>query len=150
MAAIPSWLLGRHVTTITVTGATSDIYGTLTLANTFGSLTGQLASVKIRSTPTKENISSVDSAIAHNVITEENSSLELEEILRLQGTQQVLPFMAANFTYMRVVFSRAGNTYTYWGSRGEFEDGIESKGKNTCRLSLDQIDIGIGAAFTLA
>ena len=149
MAAIPSWLLGRHVTTITVTGVLADNFGNLTLSTT-GSLTGQLASVKIRSTPTKENISSVDSAIAHNVITEENSSLELEEILRLQGTQQVLPFMAANFTYMRVVFSRAGNTYTYWGSRGEFEDGIESKGKNTCRLSLDQIDIGIGAAFTLA
>lgn len=149
MAAIPSWLLGRHVTTITVTGVLADNFGNLTLSTT-GSLTGQLASVKIRSTPTKENISSVDSAIAHNVITEENSSLELEEILRLQGSQQVLPFMATYFSYMRVVFSRAGNTYTYWGSRGEFEDGIESKGKNTCRLSLDQIDIGIGAAFTLA
>lgn len=148
MAAIPSWLLGRHVTTITVTGVLADNFGNLTLSTT-GSLTGQLASVKIRSTPTKENISSVDSAIAHNVITEENSSLELEEILRLQGSQQVLPFMAANFTYLKVVFSRAGNTYTYWGSRGEFEDGIESKGKNTCRLNLDQIDIGIGAAFTL-
>lgn len=149
MAGIPSWLLGRHVTTITVTGVLADNFGNLTLS-TVGSLTGQLASVKIRSTPTKENISSVDSAIAHNVITEENSSLELEEILRLQGAQQVLPFMAANFTYLKVVFSRAGNTYTYWGSRGEFEDGIESKGKNTCRLNLDQIDIGIGAAFTLA
>lgn len=149
MAAIPSWLLGRHVTTITVTGVLADNFGNLTLSTT-GSLTGQLASVKIRSTPTKENISSVDSAIAHNVITEENSSLELEEILRLQGAQQVLPFMAASFSYMKVVFSRAGNTYTYWGSRGEFEDGIESKGKNTCRLNLDQIDIGIGAAFTLA
>lgn len=149
MAAIPSWLLGRHVTTITITGVLSDNFGNLTLSTT-GSLTGQLASVKIRSTPTKENISSVDSAIAHNVITEENSSLELEEILRLQGAQQVLPFMAASFSYMKVVFSRAGNTYTYWGSRGEFEDGIESKGKNTCRLNLDQIDIGIGAAFTLA
>lgn len=153
MTNIPSWLLGKHTISVTVTGFTADSTGILT-ASTSGSLIGQIDSLEITSDPESDEISSADNPIKHHVVVAEDSSIRMTEILRLPVSQQVLPYMAANFTYMKVVYARgvggALHTFTYWGSRGQYKDGLPGKGKGTAELSLNQIDIGIGAAFTLA
>lgn len=138
------FLAAKHGSTIvaTIVGQTVGTGGALS-AGTSGSIRGQFKKWKITSSPKKDNISSNDSALANNVILEEDFKVELEE-MQVRGIgSQVLSVLISSFDYFAVTLAYGNKTYgPIYLSRGEFSDGIEDKGNGNISLSLELIDVG--------
>ena len=134
----------------TIVPQTYSTGGTLT-AGSSSSLRGQFKRIKITSRPTKDNVSSVDSPIANNLLLEENLSVELDEMQRSSVGGQVLSQMNAGWDIFAITFGYAHKTYgPVYVTRNEFSDGIESKGNGVLTATFDLIDVGQTGALPYA
>jgi len=141
MATVPGWLLGRHLTAISIVGMTESTAGVLGAVAT-SSLSGYIDAVQYASRPVQEMIQSVDRVGAHYENTIEDSELQLVEILTRKGYHTpVLPTMAASYDYFTVTFTRGAQTYVSTMKRGAFTDGVANFGKNTVGLNMRPIDV---------
>jgi len=140
MAQISLWLRGRDLTAITVTPQSVDSSGNLSAGST-SSLYGHVNITDFRSDPAKENISPVTSPFANMMVVEENCTIEIEEILNMNSVN-ILAAMASSGDYFFVALTRGQQSYGFYSSRGAYSEGVNSKGKNVCRMVFEQIDIG--------
>lgn len=137
---IPPWLLGIHLTACSITPQSVASDGTLT-AGTTNSVIAVINAVRFRQRPTKDNITPVNTRRANNIIIEDNSSIEVECILKANAANALLT-LSATYDVFAVSFTRGTETITLYGTRGDLDDGVTSKGKNLITLVVDQIEIG--------
>lgn len=143
--ALPKWLLGRHLTAVTIRPQTEAADGTFSHAAAASPLSGYIDYVRFESDPTLEMIQSVDRTIAHYEITLEDFNLVLGEILTVKTAHvPVLPQMAASYNLFLIEFTRGGQTYSCYMRRGAFRDGVTAFGKNACELTVRPVDVGGG------
>jgi hypothetical protein len=143
MAQLPRWLLGRHLTAITVTPQTQAVDGTLSNAEGASSLSGYVDYVRLENDPMLEMIQSVDRTNTHYEGTLEDFTLVLGEILTVKTAHvPVLPSMAGSYDHYLVAFTRGGQSYSVYLRRGAFRDGVTAFGKNACELTMRSVDIG--------
>lgn len=152
---VPMWVLGKHLTAITVQPCSRAADGTLTVltAGSGGdsgmvyptSMKGYIDYVRLSTDPMHDMIQAVDRSVAHYEITLEDYMVTLGEILHQKitgGWRPLLPTINGLYDHMKVVFTRGGQSYTFFGKRGSFNDGVQAYGKNTCELTLKSIDVG--------
>jgi len=151
---VPRWVLGRHLTAITVTPLVRDAQGTLTIttlgtvlgrsaqsATAAKSLSGYVDGVRFGSRPAQDLIMPIDQTVANYEIMYDDFDLQLIEILHIKttgsaGYAPILPYLAANYEYFLVSFTRGGQTWDCYFKRGDFTDGVQGFGKNSVGLSM--------------
>lgn len=138
--AVPTWLLGRHLTAVSLTPQTVSGAGVLT-AGTAKTLTAFINRCKLRSTPLLENVGPVNKTRANNVILEDDFTLEIEVLLSYNG-ENPLATLVTTADYFTGAFTRGGQAWTCTVIRGEFDDGVENQGKNTSSITLHCADNG--------
>lgn len=145
MSFTPNFLLGKHLTALSVAGITEAADGTITVLSGT-SLLGYVDGCRFSSDPQLEMIQSLGRIGANYENLLEDSSMTIVEILRRTqgGVFPVLPQVAVTYDAAQFTLTRGGKTYTYLGRRSSFRDGVENFGKNTCELTLRPIDIGTG------
>lgn len=148
MASVVTWLLGRDVQLIQVTGCTIDpVAGTITLGTAQVLLNNTAQSpppavceeLQITYSPETENIVAVGRPFGNKVITEKATRVVVHEILsKTVGT--VLASIATAYDYVQVVAQRNGKTWTYYGTVEEYDEPLH-RGKQVGRMSLGMADI---------
>jgi len=151
MTAIPTWIRGRDVQSVVLTGQTVAADGTLTNGSSPAAqtVTASLAFVRVSQRPQKDNVSPVTSPRANNVIGEDDSQTEIGLLINGSGVTNPLATLCAAYDIIKLVFQRkitgastTGDTWTHYASRGDFDEVIDSKTKNLTTLVIDQVDIG--------
>jgi len=143
--AIPLWVLGKHLTALSITPLTEDADGNLAYAAGAQSVLDTATSVRLLSNPMTENISAVARPKANHVILEDDTSIAMTTHLtrRRYGSNtktNVLPWFVANYDHCEITFTRGPDTWTGRFVRGQFSDGIIGKGANPTELMLLQVD----------
>jgi hypothetical protein len=131
---VPPWLLGRHVTTVTLVGMAIDIYGVLTDSDS-EALVGQLDEITLTSTPQTENIQAMDIRIANYVILEDDFTLTLSEILKRVNANILYKLQSLGYDYFHAIITRGTDTWDFYGLRGEYAEQLV-KGKATGRMTF--------------
>lgn len=169
--AMPNWLLGRHVTAVKVhlqtvnetTGALADASaGTNTLADivlTTGSLSGGsiafsqglLDEIRWMGEADTENISPVNSRVAHHHRTTGGYTIAVTEILRQGSATCLLANLWLNGATAigRFVFARGGNKWEDYFIMTSYDETLR-KGKNVGVMTLASVDNGAAVAYTAA
>lgn len=140
MAATQPFLLGRHLTSVVVKGLTRAADGTLAVAvsKTVSALTTEL---DFQADPTHEDIGPVNVTGANNVITTDDSTLNLSVLLLASG-ENPLASLYGSYDYFECIWTRGGQAYDYLCVRGAFGDTINSRGANFQRMTFRRIDTG--------
>lgn len=155
---IPSWRIGRHLTSVIITGQTVNVtagtVGQLT-DGTAATLTTRLESMGNSLRAGSEEINAVTSTRENMVNTVDGQGLRLE-VLEVNDGVDPTPLLTLLQTYdiFKVVWitgSITGGKKTHTGiySRGDYEDGTRGRGKQICSLTLNPSDAG-SASFTTA
>ena len=149
MAKIPLWLLGRNITTCNIIPCTLDTDGTF-LEGTGGTLIGRLDEITTNFRTTLENISPMDSLNANYVKVEQENTWNLTEIMQesngTAGAINILAQATDGFDYVKIVLARAGNSYTFYGIIGEYNESYR-KGKCIATLSVHQVALTSGTTL---
>lgn len=132
---------GGSSITATINPCTFDSNGVLTVG-TGKSLKGKFKRFSVSVRPQKDNVSSVDSDKANNLPIEENLQVSFEEMQCYGVGVNALPVLYTGYDAFQVILGYANRTYTAYVSRGDYEDGIESKGNGTIKGTADLIDVG--------
>lgn len=140
MAGTQPYLLGRHLTSVVVKGMTRADDGTLSIAvsKTVSVLTTEL---DFQSDPTHEDIGPVNVTGANNVITTDDSTLNLTVLLLANG-ENALASLFYTYDFFEVLWTRGGQGYDYICTRGAFGDTINSRGANFQRTTFRRVEIG--------
>lgn len=151
MADKPTWLTGRNVSALTITGATAGTDGSITDATGTGSqeVLTKFATLVFNSDPSVEEISSSSSTRMHNVILQEANSATLRCIIQTarrtgESTNNVanpLQLMARTYDILKLTFGYAGATWALYGTRGAFSSEF-NKGRSEETITLLPIDVG--------
>jgi hypothetical protein len=136
MATSTPYLQGRHLTAVTVRGYSREADGTLTLGLT-RNVQALISEHDLQSTPAKENISPVTLGEANNLVTENDSSLSMRVLLLASG-ENPLAVLWALYDFYLIEWTRGGQAWQYWGTRGQFGETINSKGGNFQTMGWDQ------------
>ena len=151
MADRPTWLIGRNMSTVTITGVTAGTDGTLTDATGTGvqDIVTKFEEITFNSEPITEEISAASSDKAHTVILQEANSATVRCILQTarrtgestNNQPDALSHLAATYSILKLTFARSGRTYTLYGCRGAYSETI-AKGRSTATLTLLPLDPG--------
>jgi|CXWL01.1.fsa_nt_gi hypothetical protein len=140
MATIPAWLLGKHLTSVVLTGQTNTA-GNLA-DSTVKTLTTVIDNIRLSLTPGTEEISAVNTVIDNMVIISDNYGLSLSVIeVNNASDPDPLAALVVAFDYIKVVFTRGTvvgsiETWSAIFTRGALETGITGKGKQVASLEL--------------
>jgi hypothetical protein len=141
MAQIPTWLIGKNVTAISITPQSVDLTtGTLT-AGSNSSLTGLLDQITRNTENTLDLIVPMDTRQDSKTITGTATTLALVQILSTQSSQNVLEVIANSTDYVFVTFTRGGRTFSDYFVCGKYSESL-SRGKTTGTLDLEPCGIG--------
>lgn len=147
MATIPVWMIGKHLVSVTLYPQTVGTSGILADASTKG-ITTQLDSYQLNLAPTLENINAVNQPRGNNVVVEDDFSVSLN-LIEVHNASDPDPLATIILTndYFKAVFvkgTQAGSieTWTLYGARGAFSEGLSGKGKQMASLELHAIDVG--------
>ena len=146
-------LIGRHVTSFVLTPLTIAANGAVT-NGTPVALTGSLDGLSHSIRPTHEEISPVNSVIQNNVLIDEGSNVSLSIIKVNDGTSpDKLRDAVLAASHFRLVWiegtGASARTQTMRGIRGNYESGVQGKGKIIASLELLSVDFGADS-FTSA
>lgn len=153
MATIGQYMLGRQNVSVTLYPQTIGTSGILADAST-KAITGFLDSFSLNLTPTKENISAVNSPRANNVVIEDDFSGSFSVIKKHDASD---PNILATIVLTNDVFkcivvngttTGSVETWTFFMVRGNLTDGINGKGKQVSTLEFSAVDTGTGGAGT--
>lgn len=138
MAAVPTWLIGKYVTSITIIGLAASSTGALSATGTYA-LTGLLDEITPTATNDTENIVPLDVRQNNEVIVGTGQSLTLVEILNQQWSGGVvgncLAQVAYNNDYAQFTFTRGGIPFTEIYVIGEYAESIR-RGKSVGTLTV--------------
>ncbi len=153
MASITPYMLARHNASVTIYPQTVGTSGILADAST-KAITAVLDSFNLNLTPTKENISAVNSPRANNVVIEDDFSGSFS-ILKVHNAADPNPFatiVLTNDVFKAIVVNGTTTgsveTWTFFFTRGNLTDGINGKGKQVSSLEFSAADTGTGGAGT--
>lgn len=147
MPTIPKFLEGTDLTAVTIYPQTVGTAGALTDAST-KALTTVVDSIQLNLTPVLENINTVTSPRANNVVIEDDGSLSLSIIeVNNASDPDPLGLVVKTNDYFKCVFTKgtqAGSIQTWTGyfSRGNYSQGVQGKGKQIASLELHLVDTG--------
>ena len=136
----PPYLLGRHLTAVTVAGVTVDSNGVLSVgsATAIQALIEELGhEIDVES----EDVSPVTAIRMNEVPLRTGHTVDLS-VIALSNGANVLYTIRDGFDVCRLVWTEGGDTFIgdYW--IGNFRAGVRSRGKNMLTLSLMPIDVG--------
>lgn len=140
MATIPNWLLGRHLTSVTLTGQSVDASGNMS-AGTAQPMTTLIENIEFGVDPALVQVNAVNDTVANYMLPLDDYTITITEIIRANATPVLLLF-AANYAVGYFVFTRGSNTFAMYCIRGAFADGVKDPGKNTVSLTLRPVGIG--------
>lgn len=143
--ALPNWLLGRNVTTVTVSPATVAGDGTFSVGAGV-SFTGFIDGIEVNAQNTTENIQSIDQRRANYVITESETSVTLTEILKGNDSSATPKNLLAQIAFngndiQQFSMNRGGRVFTFLGVVSTYAENI-NKGKSTGKMELKMVDPG--------
>jgi hypothetical protein len=147
MATVPTWLLGRHLTAVTIIPQTVGAGGVLTAVTASSAvLTTCVENIRISLNPVNSNINAVNDTRANNVVEEDDASLVVTEILKHSDSSATptnfLAVMAMGYDYYQASFTRGGRSWAGYFCRGPYNDGVVAKGKNTADFTMLQANVG--------
>jgi hypothetical protein len=149
------WLLGKHLSSLTVAGATrNSTTGAFTVISGTA-ITTSADFVRFTRTNLSEMIVAVNATKTHNEPTLLDSACSVGEIRKkyVGGAGSVLAAIADTYTYAQVTaVTGDGRTVAFLGLIGTVAEGITSVGKNGSEMSLLPVDAGAtgGAVVTQA
>nr|MBA3767795.1 hypothetical protein [Acidobacteriota bacterium] len=87
MAAVPTWLRGRDLSSVIIAGQTEDAAGTLAdgVSPAAQTITGSMVSIEPVLSPTQSELSPITSTTENNVIEAENNSFRVSVLLNGSG-----------------------------------------------------------------
>jgi hypothetical protein len=168
MAAVPPWLIGKHVTTVTAQlQSVSPVDGTLgnlgtgspeiaTLAagtgklslGTFAFTTGLVDAIEYNGAKTTENIAAINETHANAVPIARRDSFTLTEILRTGAGNSLLAALwtagTSDTNASRIVgltFNRGAKGWSGYFLMTGYTESIR-RGKSTARMTLEMVDPG--------
>ena len=152
MADKPTWLTGRNVSSLTITGATASTSdGSITDATGTGAQTilTKFESLSFNSEPVTEEISAASSTRSHTVILQDANSATVRCIMQTarrtgestNNAANPLALMFANYDILKLAWGKSGETWTLYGTRGPFSEEIV-KGKSVQTITLLPLDSG--------
>lgn len=142
MAATGAFLQGKHLTAVSVTALTRAADGTLSVA-VVKDVQAIITENDFQMEPTHEDIGPVTIDGANNVITTDDSTLNMA-VLLLNSGENPLATVFMSYDYMLVEWTRGAQGYAYYCTRGTFGDTVNSRGANYQRVSFRRIEIGAG------
>lgn len=140
MTGIPVWILGRHLTTASLTQQLIASDGTFTPGSSW-SLLGQLDEIDVETTNELENITPMDVRQNNYVPVSTESTFTLTEILKSNGVN-ILANAAVAGDYWYVVLTRGGQSWGFYGVVESYNEGLRRR-KTTGRLVLKMLNPGI-------
>lgn len=145
---IPLWLLGQHVTTLTVTAQSVDSAGLFSdLVGYSFALVAFVDEITYSGRRTTESIVPLTSTRDNEVVIEQDDTITLGEIMRTddstilgsQFTMLTALFMKSGKQNVKVLFTRGGNSITYYGVMQNYREVIR-KGKSVAMMNLQIVD----------
>jgi hypothetical protein len=165
MALVPTWMLGKHVTTVVAqiqtvasdgtlsdAGGASDVASLAVSSGVLGSgLTFSVAlvdEVEFSSTKLTENISAIQRPRANMVPYSIRYQFTLTEIMRNGADRCRLAAIFYNGVsdIVKLTFSRARNTWTVYAVLTSYSESLQ-RGKNVARLSCSMIEANTAATY---
>ena len=147
MAQIPVPLIGKNVTSVTLTGQSVSANGTFSNGSSYNvSLKWQNVAYAIN--PVREEINAQNTGYLNEVIIAYGSSAHLEIYKVNDGTDPDVLFpLIYNYSYVLLQWvegsaSGSTQTFSYYGVLGEFQSGFQGRGKQIASLELGPCDIG--------
>lgn len=145
MAKIPQWLLGRHITAITIALCTVAADGTVTVLSAT-SLSGFLNQISLSGEKEKVTIQSIDRYAINTVYTGGGTSMVITELLKTNDSSGTpTNILAASYytanDYCQIVLTRGSRTFTLYAGMGSYVE-EETRGESTGKMTLDPIDAG--------
>lgn len=146
MTAIPIWLLGKHVTAVTVTPQTVSTAGVLTPSTPVETLVGFWDEIDITSENTLENIQSADQRRDNNVITGTGTTVRVVEILKTNDssatpTNLLATLFYGSADYYQVTLTRGGRSFSFYGVARSYNEGYR-RGKSVATGEFAMVDPG--------
>lgn len=149
MATIPMPLLGRHLTSVVLTGQVAGTAGLLAdgTAPAAVTLTAFIEGVDCSLDAEHEEISAMNATRQNNVIVSDGANINIE-VLRVNngGDPAPLRTQVIAYDYFKAVWIEGSGasqrTVTSYGVRGSAAFNLRGKGKQIASLSLLPIDVG--------
>lgn len=152
MTAVPTWLRGRDVGSIVLTGQTIAADGTLAdgTSPAAQTITGALRAFRLNGNPETSDASPITATVVNNIIEAENNTFEFDILLNGSGVINALATLAMSYDVIKAVVTRkrsgatttpTSGSWTFFGTRGPFGEAVESRGANQATLTLLQADI---------
>jgi hypothetical protein len=153
MVANPTWLRGRDLSSVVLTGQTEDAAGTYSdgTSPAAQTITGSIVSLELTGSPVQSEASPITTTVENYVIEAENNSLRITILLNGIGVINPLATLWYAYDTIKVVAVRkrtgatttpTAGTWTFYGRRGELSETIDGRGRNIASLVLTQVDIG--------
>jgi hypothetical protein len=144
--SVPQYLLGRHLTAITLTPQTVAANGTLS-DGTGIVLTAVIDSLALSLQANTEEISALNSGRQNNVTLDDGASLQLS-IIRVNNGNDPAPLRTAVLAsdVFKVAYTEgsgaSARVVTGYYRRSNYDDGFQGKGKQIATLALIPVDAG--------
>lgn len=142
MAAIPPWMLGKHLTAVAITPLTLQANGTL-LAGSTQDIHAFIQEIGHEQQIEEEDVRPVWSLRINMVDTGVGNPVDIVALKRSDSANVLAALLAAGETYFQVVWTEAGEQYSVIGKRGGGQfGGIRNRGGNAISLRLSPVDAG--------
>lgn len=153
MAALPKFLLGRHLTAITITPQTQADDGTLADTTPVQTVTGTCRSVELSIDNQLEDIRPVNTTLANNVVVATDSTITVRQLILKTYASTTQMAIAASTPALasipqKVAFTRGGKSWSVVGNIQSYNEGVNSQGANEATMVIRLIDDGTGPAFS--
>jgi hypothetical protein len=144
--ALPGWIVGRHLTSCTITPITIDADGAVA-EGTGVEMTQYFVveEIEVNVTRTTENVTTLASFVDSEVVLEQDSTLTIHEVMRkgnsttvTTATGSILPKVFSEGHYARLEFTHGSNQWTITGVMSDYTEGGR-RGKNVCSMTIRQI-----------
>lgn len=147
MPNIPLWQLGRHLTSVVITGQNVGTSGALTDSTSSATLTAKINGLDEALTPTKQEINALNTTRENNVVVSDGFSFNLNILKVNDGTDpNPLRTLITNFDYFKLVFVQgtggSAKTTTAYSSRNAMNASFQGRGSQIATLALDSVDTG--------
>ena len=150
MAVVPQWLLGKNVSGVVITGQVVAADGTLSDAATSGvqPLTAVVDEITLTNAPRIEEISPMTVDKENDVILKRRTTMRVACVMEksragLGANDKINPleWMAITYDYVKLVFVRAGRTWTFIGPIVGYEEPLRvGRNVNVLEIGMAGID----------
>lgn len=140
MVSIPVWLVGKHVTAVTLTPQSVASDGTITDTTPVATMVGHVDEVTISMRSENEEISPMNTTRLNHVQLKVGTTITIHEILKSNGTNYLATAATGATAVFKVLVTRGGQGFTFYGLLESYEEGLR-RGKSTGSMTLAMLDI---------